>query len=213
MRLPALTRRTMLCRGGQLTLIGGLAACALGGTPPRHFTLRPLPASDAVTGPTATLAVGLPSALQSLHSERIAYQPQSRELQYFAGADWVDRAPDLVRMVMIRSLQNRTKLQVSAGEIPGLLADYQLNSILQDFQAERDPSRPTAPFVHVGWVVSLTRNAPRRIWSGMVCEARLAADDDRLDSIVAAFEQATWQALTLLIDWTRAVIGDDRATN
>jgi cholesterol transport system auxiliary component len=203
----------MLCRGGQLTLIGGLAACAVGGTPPRHFTLRPLASSPASAGPTATLSVGVPSALQSLQSERIAYQPDPQEVQYFAGADWVDRAPDLVRMTMIRSLQNRTRLQVSAGEIPGLLADYQLNSILQDFQAERDPGRPTTPFAHVGWVLSLTRNAPRRIWSGMVCEARLAAVDDRLESIVAAFEQATWQALTQMIDGTLAAISDDRATN
>jgi hypothetical protein len=104
----ALTRRRLL----QIGAVAPLAACSIGGsTPPRTFSLRPQPPIDT-SGPGWALGIDVPKALKGLDSERIAYRTSEFELQYYADADWIDLAPEMVQMVLVRSFQNRTRLVV-----------------------------------------------------------------------------------------------------
>jgi cholesterol transport system auxiliary component len=193
MRHPLLTRRHFLHFAGLATL----TACG-GSDATRKFGLHASPPQEPV-GKTGSLAIALPRALKSLDNERIATRPDEFELQYFDKADWIDRAPDMLQMLIIRSMQNRTRLQVTAQNTPGPLADFLLTSLLQDFQAERRVDRVSA---HIGLVVTLSRSSRRQIIATHLFEARAEAASDHMEAIVAAFDLALAQAMDGLIAWT-----------
>lgn len=189
------TRRQLLCAAG---LALPLAACGIGGgNAPRRFTLEPLPPAPLdPADPPGSVAIALPRSLQNLDSARIAYSPDRRETQYYAGADWIDRPPEMLRMLMIRSFQNRTRTLATAADLPGPGGEFLLSSILQDFQAEKHGAEVTA---HVTIVVTLARMARRQDSRTKMLEARQAASDDRIESVVAAFDGATQSVLADLL--------------
>ena len=190
---PALTRRRLL----QIGALAPLAGCSLAGSnPPRRFSLRPQPAIEAA-GPDWALAIDAPRALKGLDSERIAYHSGPYELQYYADADWIDLAPEMVQMVLIRSFQNRTRLTVGARAAGGA-ADFLLTSLLQDFQADGGRG------AQVTLVASLSPADRRHVVRTRTFEAESPAADDRIDSVVAAFDQALGRVTGDLIAWTLA---------
>ena len=186
----SLSRRRLLIAPSIMPL---LASCA--GSQPRKFSLRPV--TGEPTGPNWSLTIAAPRALKSLDSERIAHRPDALELQYYAGADWVDRAPQMLQMLMIRSFQNRSRLQVTAQEQPGPIGEFLLTGLLQDFQSE-------AGQAHVTLVVSLARSLRRQEAKTQTFEASAPAKDEHIDSMVGAFDAAFAQIMDKMIPWTLA---------
>jgi len=197
---PALTRRRLI----QIGALAPLAACSLGGgNQPRKFDLRPLSAIDGA-GPAWSLGIDPPKALKSLDTERIALRSGPYELQYYAGADWIDLVPDMVQMVLIRSFQNRTRLTVSGRSVGSTPPDFLLTSLLQDFQADGGKG------AQVTLVASLSPAGHRRVVRTRTFEANVQSADDRIDSVVAAFDQALGRVTGDLIAWTLATAEEEK---
>ena len=196
----ALTRRRLMQTGALVPL----AACSLGGSNPlRKFGLRPLPAIEA-SGPSWALGIDPPHALKALDSERIAYRPGPYELQYYADADWIDLAPDMLQMVLVRSFQNRTRLAVGGRTVGGSPPDFVLSSLLQDFQADAGKG------AQVTLVASLSPAIRRHVVRTRTFEAKIRAADERIDSVVAAFDEAVGRVANDLIAWTLATAEDEK---
>jgi cholesterol transport system auxiliary component len=197
---PKLTRRRLL----QIGAFSPLAACSIGGgNPPRKFSLRPQPAIES-SGPTWALGIDAPHALKGLDTERIAYRSGPYELQYYADADWIDLAPDMVQMVLIRSFQNRTRLNVSGRTVGGVPPDFILTSLLQDFEADAGKG------AQVTLVASLSPAGRRRIVRTRTFEASARSVDDHIDSVVAAFDETVGRITTDLIAWTLATAEEQK---
>jgi len=195
-----LTRRHLL----QLTALAPLAGCSIGGgTGPRTFALRPLSATEA-TGPDWSLGIDPPHALKGLDSERIAYRAGQYEINYYADADWIDLAPDMVQMMLIRSFQNRSRLSVSARTVGGTPPDFVLTSLLQDFQAEGGRS------AQVTLVASLAPAGHRRTVRTRTFEANATAADEHIESMVRAFDEAMGHVATDLIAWTLLTAAEEK---
>jgi cholesterol transport system auxiliary component len=197
----ALTRRRIL----QIGALAPLAACSLPGSDssPRTFSLRPLPAIEA-SGPSWALGIDAPKALKGLDSERIAYRSGAFELQYYANADWIDLAPEMVQMVLVRSFQNRTRLAVSGRSVGGAPPDFLLTSLLQDFQADGGNG------AQVALVATLSPANRRRVVHTKTFEANARSADDRIGSVVAAFDEATGRITNDLIAWTLAAAEEEK---
>ena len=193
------SRRRLLFAAASLPL---LASCATSGQP-RKFTLSPV--SGPAGGPGWSLSIAAPRALKSLDSERIAHRPDALELQYYTGADWVDRAPQMLQMLMIRSFQNRSNLQVTALDMPGPPGDFLLTSLLQDFQSEGNRA-------HITLVASLARSNRRQDTRTQVFEASAAAGSDHMDAMVAAFDDAFAEIMKKMIPWSLAA-GEEMRRN
>jgi cholesterol transport system auxiliary component len=187
----SLSRRRLMIAASALPV---LASCA--GSQPRKFSLRPLP-GDIISPANGSLTVAAPRALKSLDSERIAHRPEALELQYYAGADWVDRAPQMLQMLMIRSFQNCTSLQVTAQEQPGPAGEFLLTSLLQDFQSE-------AGSAHITLVATIARSNRRQDSKTQMFQASAVASGDHMENMVAAFDTAFAEVMGKMMNWVLA---------
>jgi cholesterol transport system auxiliary component len=196
----ALTRRRLL----QIGALAPLAGCSIGGgTGPRTFSLRPLSPADS-TGPVFSLGIDAPKALKGLDTERIAYRSSAYEVQYYADADWIDLAPEMVQMVLVRSFQNRTRLAVSERSVGSAPPDFVLTSMLQDFQADAGHG------AQVALVATLSPANRRRITRTRTFEASALSSDDHIESVVAAFDQAMGKVTADLIAWTLTAAEEEK---
>lgn len=194
----ALTRRRLL----QIGALAPLAGCA-GGNAPRTFSLRPLPPAEP-SGPSFSLGIDAPKALKGLDSERIAYRSSAYEIQYYADADWIDLAPEMVQMVLVRSFQNRTRLSVSERSGGSAPPDFLLTSLLQDFQADAGRG------AQVSLVATLAVANRRHITRTRSFEAFVPSADDHIEQVVAAFDAALGKITSDLIAWTLAAAEEEK---
>jgi cholesterol transport system auxiliary component len=166
------------------------ASCALLKTTPpdRIFALTPLAPAPLQPTKYPQIIVSEPAALRVLDTERIANRANDLEFQYYSGAIWEDRAPTVFQHLLMASLRNRLKAQVSADQMGG--TGTSLTSDLQDFQIE--PGNQ----IHVTLIASFngqTRNF----------EVRQTAASDRMADLVAAFNQACHAILEDLVGWLK----------
>jgi ABC-type uncharacterized transport system auxiliary subunit len=106
----------------------------------------------------------------------------------------------MLQMLMIRSFQNRSQLQVAAADQPGPPPDFLLTTLLQDFQSERQADGRIS--VHIALVASLTRARARQTSRDHLIDSCAESADDRIESVVAAFDQALAKAMEELVAWT-----------
>ena len=136
-------------RRGVVALIGGglgaaLTGCgsvitAAAGDPPRLFRL-----SSKSTFPENLksvewqLVVDTPSAPASINTNRIGLMETPYRFNYFAKANWVDRAPIMVQSLIIESFDNSNSIVgVGPGSI-GLRPNFVLQPELREFQAHQN---------------------------------------------------------------------------
>lgn len=178
--------------------LAGLLAAALAGcaaTPPATFDLGAatgrVPAREARR---AQIAIGEPSALPLLDSNRIVARSAGERIAYLPGAQWSDRLPALLQARLIASFQNASLIRAAAA--PGQVADYELRSQLRRF--EFDAARSSAA---VEIAVQIVGPAGR-IMAGKVFAAEVATAADNNETIIAALNAASADVMRQIVRWT-----------
>lgn len=203
--LPAGPRRQFLRSATALSATVLLGACGLDlpgqGPPPRQFRLTPKSTFDNNL-PTVDwqLVIEEPLAPTGLNTTRIPLHRRAVELEYYARANWTDRAPAMVHTLILESFENSSKILAVGRESLGLRADYVLKLELREFQAEYGNN--AAPDAHVQINAKLVRMPQRAIIGSERFEARVPADRDSLDAIVMSFDDALGRVLKDLVGWT-----------
>jgi len=204
-RIPSGGART-LRRWLAPLLVLGLVACEGlipgSGPPPDLFTLTPKSTFRADL-PTVgwQLVVEEPLAAGGLDVTRIALRERPTELNYFAGAQWVDRAPRMVQTLLVESFENSGKIVAVGRQAIGLRSDFNLKSELREFQAEY--VRPnTAPTVRVRLNAKIIRQPRRDIIASENFEATVDAKGTDMPSIITAFDLALDRVLKGVVEWT-----------
>ena len=164
------------------------------------YVLRPtwpaagVPAA-AATEP-ATVQVLLPQAVAGLAGDNIVVLRSGERLDHYRGARWPAAAPGMLQALAIEALRTAHRFAIVESDAGPFAADYVLSLELTHFEAEYTGAG--APTVHVALVGSLGRRGGRDV---IVCSAdsKVTAAADRMQSVVAAFERATGDALSQLI--------------
>ncbi len=196
------TRRQLLARAGALSLPLLAGGClGLGSGPaPRRFRLNS-PTGVPADLPTAdwTLEVDSVVADPGIDTTRIAQlAANGMELQYFAQAEWPDKAADMVTTLLLQTFIDSGKSPRVGDRNSAMRADFVLKCVLRDFQAEGAGT----PTVKVTMTASLVQ-LPRRLQAGSQrFQAAVPAASGALEDIVRAFEQALGRVLVDIVAWT-----------
>lgn len=123
------------------------------------------------------------------------------QVAYIAESRWVSPASTLFNEAMTRAFDNNAgpARLMSRGEIGR--ADYSMRVDVTRFEAVYDRGPKAAPQIAVTLRVVLVR-ADRTLAGSTMIETNVRAGDNRVSSIVSAFDQAVSQALAELIIWT-----------
>jgi cholesterol transport system auxiliary component len=202
-RLP--NRRAALRLFVTLPAAVALAACESflpgKGPPPRLYRLTPK-SSFPTDLPTVgwQLVVEVPFAPAGLNTTRIGLMHSQTQLEYYARSTWTDRAPLMVQTLMVESFENSGRIVAVGRESIGLRSDFVLKTELREFQAEYFYGG--TPQVRVRVTAKLVRMPERAIVASTEIDHRADASDDRMEDIIAAFDDALGKVLRKLVEWT-----------
>jgi cholesterol transport system auxiliary component len=201
-----LSRRLLLAPLLLAGVPGALAGCSAvitgGGDPPRLYTVNPRGGGTGATPVQWNLEVPVPTAPQGLNTQRIALRRSTVSLDYYAGVNWIDVAPEMVQTVLVQSFENSGAIAGVARDSTRMRPDYVLVTELRDFQADYDTA-DGAPLAHVRIMARLLRVLPdRAIIAGQAFEASVRADGTGVERVVVAFDQAMGQVAGQIVDWT-----------
>ena len=107
------------------------------------------------------LTMALPIADAALNTARIALRQNPISLEYYARANWVDTAPQMIQTLLVESFENTSKIVSIGRQSVTLRADYSLLTDLREFQAEYISEGP--PRVRVRLNAKLVRMPQRTI--------------------------------------------------
>jgi cholesterol transport system auxiliary component len=155
------------------------------------------PGATSAATSAVDLAISVPTAAPGLDTDRIAILKESRQLDYYRDAQWGAVLPRVAQTLVVDSLQNQQLFRSVSTEQARVSANYFLDLAVRDFQAEyKDESSP--PTVHVTFVGSLIRIKDRKLIAVVPATASVQTTENRLSTVIEAFETAAQQAASSL---------------
>jgi cholesterol transport system auxiliary component len=166
---------------------------------PQTYVLR-LPPPAATDGETSkgTLLVQRPEAGPGLDTDRIALIRSDRRFDVYAASRWAAPAPDMVESALVDFLRGTGRYAAVLDDGAPFAPVYDLRVTLRRFEADYTAGEGSPPVVHVVLDCTLGRRRDRVLLSSFTASGSAPAGDDRLGSVVAAFEAATGAAVTEL---------------
>ena len=172
-----------------------------GNDPPNLYVLTPkttfvtdLPKVDW------QLTIPLPIADAALNTARITLRQNPISLEYYARANWVDTAPQMIQTLLVESFENSGKIIGVGRQSVTLRADYSLLTDLREFQAEYLGGGP--PRVRVRLNAKLVKMPQRTILATETFEYLVPAASSDLQAVVSAFDVALGKTLKNMVEWT-----------
>lgn len=202
---PVISRRSIVVSAGATLLVGVLSGCGalpVGKPPPQLYTLTPKSTfPDDLPYADWQLGVDRPTSPAGLSTARIAVAKQLFTLDYYAGVQWIDDAPNMVQRLLIESFENSNRIVGVGRESVGLRSNFVLKTELREFQAEYLDGA-SLPTVRVRLNAKLVKMPQRYIIASTTGERTIAAADNRMETIIRAFDDALGKALRDIVVWT-----------
>ena len=163
--------------------------------------LKPYTGLSQVTPPGPVELVDLSVvAVPGLDTDRILTLSDDAALKHYAGARWVDNLPELVTSLLGRSLEATGRFEILAGRRGTGIENCSLVLELREFYASLSPGGRTSKVQ-----VALNGRYHCESESPLVIQvsASIAVNDDRMEVIVAAFQQAMDSVMKDMLDQLR----------
>lgn len=207
-KAAATGRRQVLAGLGAVTTMAALGGCeGTGFLPgqredPNFYRLTPKSTfSPDLPDVDWQLVVEPPVTSAGLSQLRIALMRNPVQVEYYARANWTDRAPSMLQSLMIESFYNSRRIVAVGRDLTGLRADFLLKTELREFQAEYFHENPL-PHAHIGMTARLVAMPRRDIVSTQAFQSLIPAESDEIGSIIDAFDEALGAVLKRLVGWT-----------
>ena len=169
--------------------------------PPRLYELTPKSTfPKSLPKIKKQLIVETPHASSGLTSSRIAVKVRRTTLDYYEKSEWTDLAPNLVQTLLIESFDNSKRIVAVGREGSGLRADYVLKTELREFQVQLYGGK--GPEVNIRLNVKLVKMPLREIVATTHFSTKALARGPKLDTIIAAFDDALGRVLKKTVIWT-----------
>ena len=164
-----------------------------------RYTISPVTFNDAaVSSVDWSLAVEDPSATRAYDTVKIAITRAPGQIEYYAGGEWADRSPRLIRTALVRSFENTNRI-LGVGDtisLPG--AQFILQTDIRSLHVNYNKDAPSAD------VVIFARLTDRR---GRILSSRLFEQSQQLQSDTTtqagrAFDRALGMVIGDIVDWS-----------
>jgi cholesterol transport system auxiliary component len=204
---------SLLSRRGVLVAawcIVPLAGCSVLPNPPVAQIYRLSPTvDDPPPGPVLRkrLVVEIPTASESLDTDRIALIRDRTRFDYYANSLWTDRVPLLVQGLLIDALENDGSIAEIARDASNMTPDYVLQTEIREFEARYTGTGDQPPNAVVALDLSLVKMPERRMIGRTLVTETAPATRNSLDGVVEAFDAAIGKALAQSVAWTTRTIG------
>jgi cholesterol transport system auxiliary component len=149
----------------------------------------------------ADLTVLMPLVRAGLNTERIAALYPDRRLDYYEAARWSAPLDAVVEDLALQSLRAHANFRSVGSDSSAFNGEYWLQIEVADFQAEYGQGA-AAPTIHVRLLASVGKAADLRVIRRFVADRMEPAAENRLSSIVAAYNRAADAALVELVSDT-----------
>ena len=160
------------------------------------YQLDPGFAAAAPAAPEAaapTLQVLRPLAAPGLDTAEIALTRDGQRLDYYAASRWPAPLPELMQSLAVEALRASGKFRSVQPDSSAFSADLMLQLEVRRCQAVYSGDGP--PTVHVQLLATLGRRNERAILATVPADSAVAAADNRMQPVVAAFQSAVGAAL------------------
>ena len=170
------------------------------GAAPVTYVLRPAVVAQATAAaPASSLQVQRVAVAPGYARDEVLLTQPDRRLDVYAASRWPDTLPVVMERLVVDALRQRGAWSVVHDAAAPFAADRLLRVTVRRFDAEY-ASVGQPPTVRVVMDATLARRGDRTVVSSFTVEAAQAASADRMSAIVAAFEQATGEALDRLAE-------------
>lgn len=172
-----------------------------GNDPPSLYVLTPKTTfTEDLPKVDWQLTIPLPVADAALNTARITLRQNPISLEYYARANWVDTAPQMIQTLLVESFENSGKIVGVGRQSVTLRADYSLLTDLREFQAEYLGGGP--PRVRVRLNAKLVKMPQRTILATETFEFLEPAASSDLQAVVSAFDIALGKTLKRIVEWS-----------
>lgn len=190
-----------------------LAACSFklpgAGEPPKIYQLEPdFTFSQSLKPVDWTILVDQPVASSGIASGRIALRRKSNAIEYYRGAVWSDPVPKMIQGLLVEAFEASGKTAGAGRATAGLGGTYLLKGDVRDFQANYLDKTGnllpdgSAPAVDFRFSARLIKQPEREIVASKTFVVRVRADGTSMIDIVRAFEKATGEMSSQVVNWS-----------
>jgi cholesterol transport system auxiliary component len=151
-----------------------------------------------------SLQIPRPSADPGLATQLITLVRSDHRMDYYLGSRWASDLPDLLETLAIDTLRSSGAWGAVHESPSPFLADYLLQINIRRFEADYTSGK-SAPRVYVVLDCTVAKRIGRDLVASFSAEGEADAAENRLSSVVTAFEQAANAALTTMADRSAAV--------
>lgn len=201
-------------RTGLLAIVAlSCAACSTGSLfdsdvpVPTAYVIAPAPAGSVTGAPTTQVdvSIGRPDFAPGLDTDRIAVLTE-RKLDYYRRVRWGGRTAEVVQSMLVATINDQQLFRSVTAEQARVATDYMLDVEVRHFEADAHSAIPEA---HVMIIGRLIRVVDRKLVTTVSSSARVAASEDRMSAVAAAFESAAQKvSLDLAQQLATAVAAD-----
>lgn len=149
------------------------------------------------------LAIPQIETLPGLNTDRIALLRLPNRLDYYAEARWPDQLSRYLQAFVLHTAFNRGDLQSINSKLLPDINNYILDIYIIDFQAEYSQGGEEIPTVHVQLAATLHNAKEQKLINMLREDVRIKSEENRMEPIVLAFEQALQQAIRQLMESVR----------
>lgn len=152
------------------------------------------------------LVVDLPTASESLDTDRIALIRGTTRFDYYANSLWTDRVPMLMQTLLVEEFESYGSIAEVARDTQTIIPEYLLKTEIRRFEADYAGADDQAPTVVVTINLGLVSLPGHRMLGHTLLTKMTAASRNSVDSVVEGFDVAAGEVLVDCVDWTRSMI-------
>jgi ABC-type uncharacterized transport system auxiliary subunit len=156
--------------------------------------------------PNASLHVNRPIAGPGLESDHIMLVQSGHRMSFYTGSRWPANVSSVIEALTVETLRAGGVWSTVQDSSSIFSADYMLQIVIRRFEADYSRSE-SSPEVHVTLDCTVGRRAGREVIASFMAEGSVTAAANHLGDVVAAFEQASSQALAQLSVHTAEAVG------